>query len=301
MNMHDQGLYNKFTVTRTDGRHAEGEKHAACDYFVLDLSHDKHALPALAAYAESCKSEYPLLSADLRGKAMAAITTGNAFIIVPEMTLPNGQIVPSFSVGQYLCSKGPMDVPQVNALTSPWVEINYGEARHACKSAGLSLITELQALAIAHNIASQDINWTGGKVGVGAVFQGLHLGSVDAAQPGGFVSDDPAERRWHELSNGARIFDFAGNAYTWVFDDVQGDEHGLIAKPFAEDSPSIATAPYPSMENGMGWRPRAGSNGSGLALVRGGCWNGGDNAGVFSLYRDWPDGRDDRVGFRCTK
>lgn len=31
-----EGLYGKFWVRRTDGSSADGEKHADCDYFVLD-------------------------------------------------------------------------------------------------------------------------------------------------------------------------------------------------------------------------------------------------------------------------
>jgi len=59
------GLYPKFRVERRDGKSAEGEKHEYCDYFVLDLKHDPHAVPALRAYAMSCREEYPQLSADL--------------------------------------------------------------------------------------------------------------------------------------------------------------------------------------------------------------------------------------------
>jgi hypothetical protein len=32
--------------------------------------------------------------------------------------------------------------------------------------------------------------------------------------------------------------------------------------------------------------------------VRGGYWDDGDNAGVFNLDNDWPDNRNDNVGFR---
>ena len=63
-----RGLYGKFYIERTDGKSAPGEKHHGCDYFVLDLTHDPHAGPALRAYAESCAEEYPLLAADLRAK-----------------------------------------------------------------------------------------------------------------------------------------------------------------------------------------------------------------------------------------
>ena len=60
-----RGLYNKFSVTRTDGSSEPGGKHDGCHYFVLDLSHDPHAVAALRAYAQSCEKDYPLLAADL--------------------------------------------------------------------------------------------------------------------------------------------------------------------------------------------------------------------------------------------
>ena len=63
-----RGLYDKFFVDRTDGSSAPGQKHAGCEYYVLDLDHDKHAIAALEAYAASCEAEYPLLAIDLRAK-----------------------------------------------------------------------------------------------------------------------------------------------------------------------------------------------------------------------------------------
>lgn len=62
---HERGLYGKYHVERIDGSSEPGGKHADCKYFVLDLTHDKHALPALEAYALSCQDEYPLLAQDL--------------------------------------------------------------------------------------------------------------------------------------------------------------------------------------------------------------------------------------------
>lgn len=61
------GLYQKFIVKRTDGSDAIGGKHSDCEYFVLDMTHDKHAIPAIKAYAKSCAEEYPLLADDLMG------------------------------------------------------------------------------------------------------------------------------------------------------------------------------------------------------------------------------------------
>ena len=60
-----RGLYRKFRIERVDGSDAPGGKHDGCQYFVLDLDHDPHALPALSAYAESCRGDYPMLAEDL--------------------------------------------------------------------------------------------------------------------------------------------------------------------------------------------------------------------------------------------
>lgn len=214
-------------------------------------------------------------------------------ITVPEVTLPNGTTVPSFQVGQYHCSRS-------NDGT-PWVSISYHDARKACQEAGMSLITELQSLAIAHDIVQQDINWTGGKVGLGRLFQGLQKGTVEGPQGRDFVSPDSDERRWHQLSNGSRIYDFAGHVCSWVFDDVQGDENGIVARPFAKDSPSISTSSGLGAAQGIGWAPQAESIGAGRALRRGGCWNSERSAGVFRLSYGHPGSVWDNVGFRCTK
>lgn len=56
-----QGLYRKYNVRRVDGK---PEKPGA-EHFVLDAVHDKHAIPALQAYAASCMTEYPALAKDI--------------------------------------------------------------------------------------------------------------------------------------------------------------------------------------------------------------------------------------------
>lgn len=223
------------------------------------------------------------------------------FITVPERTLPDGIAVPSFKVGKYLCSKGDEDRVALSANEKPWVQINYHDAVAACEAIDAHLLRETQALSIALDIASQDVNWTGGKVGEGRIYQGLHKNGVDEAQPGDFESTDPDERRWHRLSNGETIFDFAGNAYSWIFDDIQGDEKGIVKGKIFGESPSLAAAPYKSMEKGMGYRPDGERDWSGSALIRGGFWGDGDFAGVFILGSGWPGGECGDVGFRCTK
>lgn len=64
-----RGLYGKFIVRRVDGTDAAGKKHDGCAYFVLDLTHDKHAVAAIRAYARSCEQDYPMLAHDLRSWA----------------------------------------------------------------------------------------------------------------------------------------------------------------------------------------------------------------------------------------
>ena len=300
MNAHQQGLYQKFNVSRTDGGDQPGEKHHGAEYFVLDLSDDPFAIPAAVAYADACRNDYPALAADLERKAADKALAASEFVTVPEMTLPTGQVVPSFRVGKYLSSRGPGDVPVSIATDTPWVEINYHEACVAVATAGMRLLTETQALAIAWNVSQQDINWTGGRVGEGKIYQGLHQDNFDSAQPGNVKSDEADERRWFELSNGERLYDVAGNAFSWIFDDVHGDEQGVVARRFEADDISLQ-APYGIREKGMGWRPDGSRDWSGDALVRGGCWGSGSYAGAFYLLGGWPDYRLDGVGFRCTK
>lgn len=64
----EQGLFRKFDVRRTDGRDAPGGDRAGAEYFVLDVTHDPHALRALAAYADAVEFTHPDLARDLRGR-----------------------------------------------------------------------------------------------------------------------------------------------------------------------------------------------------------------------------------------
>jgi hypothetical protein len=61
----EKGLYAKYAVTRLDGRSEPGCKHADCQYFVLDITHDPFAAAAVRAYATACKRQFPTLAHDL--------------------------------------------------------------------------------------------------------------------------------------------------------------------------------------------------------------------------------------------
>jgi hypothetical protein len=60
-----RGLFAKFRVERLTPS-SRGIDHTGCRYFVLDITHDPHALPAALAYADSCEAEYPQLARGLR-------------------------------------------------------------------------------------------------------------------------------------------------------------------------------------------------------------------------------------------
>jgi len=62
----EQGFYGKYLVRRLGDK---AKKHLDCEYFVLDLRHDKFAAPALRAYSNACREEFPALANDLRDKA----------------------------------------------------------------------------------------------------------------------------------------------------------------------------------------------------------------------------------------
>lgn len=60
-----EGLDDRYLVTRVDGRSEKGKKHHGCQYFVLDLTHDRYAMSAIEQYGMACMNEYPMLATDL--------------------------------------------------------------------------------------------------------------------------------------------------------------------------------------------------------------------------------------------
>jgi hypothetical protein len=228
----------------------------------------------------------------------AALSPG--FVTVPATTLPGGIRVPAFTVARWLAARGRDGCVLLSEAARPWVNIGYHAAREACLRSGLGLLTELQALAIAHDLARQAVNWSGRAVGAGRLCQGLHLGRFDRPQPAHVASLDRRERRWHVLSNGQLIHDFAGNAFSWVFDDVQGNAEGIVGHVFAPDSPTVSGAPGEPLQQGLGWWPKGGSNWYGRALARGSSWSSREGAGIFTVVDERPRSERPYIGFRCT-
>jgi hypothetical protein len=76
-----RGLLPKFIVVRRDGSSSKDGKHEKCDYFVLDLDHDPFARPALKAYADSCRAEYPLIAGNKSLETAADIGLDNIQVV----------------------------------------------------------------------------------------------------------------------------------------------------------------------------------------------------------------------------
>lgn len=227
--------------------------------------------------------------------------TGDQFIRVPETALPSGLVVPSFEVGKFLCGAA-VDggAPIISAGADPWTMIGFHDAMQACTSAGWTLLSESQWLAIAWDLCRQNINWTGCTFGAGKLRQGLRKGNAPKPVCALYQSSDPGEERWKVMSNGAAICDFGGNAYQWLIDDIQGDLDGT-SRTIEMDSPSVTTAPMPRLTSGMGWRPTDRRDIPGRALCRGGSWRSGKDAGAFCLWFAPAMGMYKGVGFRAAR
>lgn len=58
----ERGLYRRYFVKKLDDPTG---RHNRCFHFVLDLTHDPYAIPAIRAYADACRGKYPVLARDL--------------------------------------------------------------------------------------------------------------------------------------------------------------------------------------------------------------------------------------------
>ncbi|MFS2007950.1 hypothetical protein ACEN9F_30520 [Duganella sp. CT11-25] len=239
----------------------------------------------------------------LAAKAVSA-TVDPHFVLIPQTTLQRADgsslVVPAFWYARYPASKGADGKVVHDISAKPWVNIAFDAAGKAAEAVGMQVSRETQELVVRHLICQQPENWISGKVGEGAVYQGLHRGTVSSAQAADYQAAEN-ERNWHVLPGGERVYGVAGNVWTWAHDDVQGDARGLVADRMKADSISLTTAPYPSNKKGMGYRTSGGESWSGVALLRGGFWVDGDDAGVFRLSYLHPSRAVDDVGFRCTK
>ena len=212
----------------------------------------------------------------------------------------------------------------------PWRHISQAQAIQACDAlndvgeTNFALISNPEWMAIARNIEAQDVNWTGGTVGIGQLFQGNNGYNTPSSYNIGGIPDGGTGRNpkaMHVLSNGEEVWDISGNVWNWVdwnvipankaYYSVDGNPVGnyrelnlldTLIGPTDEMNPETwqpSNASYDSNQ-GVG-QYHAGPNSSGGAAFRGGRYDDGIYTGIYALFikRDSSTSGVD-IGFRCV-
>ncbi len=123
---------------------------------------------------------------------------------------------------------------------SPIVHISHDQAKSACAAIGSRLINNQEWMSIARDAEQQGQNWSSGTVGTGCLFRG-NVGEDDScgyngAEPEKGTSRNP--KAILTLSNGAKIYDLAGNV----------DEHVM------KDANDTLVNNHPTDGGAAGWR-----------------------------------------------
>lgn len=209
---------------------------------------------------------------------------------------------------------------------NPWININQDQARTACQAIGAQLITNAQWTTLARNIETTASNWSNGVVGSGVLARGWAASnsygdswtnSVVATSTGPLClyntgadacgsTGNHLYKRTHTLSNGQTIWDLSGNVWEWNNDTCSQTnwnnstwiEWNDDALSDYEKTNAGSLGNYTSA-NGAGRYYGCTANGNGF--IRGGDWDLGDYAGMFTLNLNYaPSDLDTDIGFRCT-
>jgi subtilisin-like proprotein convertase family protein/formylglycine-generating enzyme required for sulfatase activity len=248
------------------------------------------------------------------------------FILVPH-NLSAGTNS-DFCVMKFEAKKNSSGIAVSQAAQAPWVSIGQNIAKNACTSLGAryDLISNSEWMTIARNAEGVQNNWIENATnsilprGHSDSNPSVALAVTNETDPYNGTGNSPTngreQRRTLTLSNDQVIWDFAGNVWEWVdWSDSLGLQQGptsctdrwtqlpvvsclaLQDNDFKPTNPlSIPPGNYNS-SYGLGQF----YGGSGGAVVRGGNWNNGANAGAFALYLDMgPGSTSTNIGFRCV-
>ncbi len=214
---------------------------------------------------------------------------------------------------------------------SPWRKISPENAQKECESlgSGFNLITNLEWMAIARSIETNEENWTGGDIGMGCLARG-NSGEVTSGENHslgnscGFDGDNPHtnfsdNRASHKLSSGDEIFNFSGNVWEWIdWDDPRSLNPGIQQMPndcktskgfiefneiecgnqIAENEYLPQTSSLDS-DHGIG-RMYFDSEAQGTMASRGGGWTTQESVGIYALIAYGQGGAFPQTGFRCV-
>ncbi len=223
----------------------------------------------------------------------------------------------------------------------PITNISHTDAKTYCQSIGAHLITNDEYMTIARNIEQNPINWSGNKVNDGYIYSGhndnspgnaLEASSNDNDGYFGTNNTPPSnQKRTLTLSNNQVIWDIPGNVWehTQRSTNNAGDNTNIITTPSCSSGSGWQWCQYgnslppyiiawndssfsqatvgPSNSNwnstqGIGQVYTNSGASGGSVFLRGGHWDDGANAGVFTLYLTWGTSTQSyNVGLRCVR
>jgi Tfp pilus assembly major pilin PilA len=264
------------------------------------------------------------------GTSPTALTDGSScptgYIVVPGSSLYGTE---AFCVMKYEAKDdGSGNAVSVTGPATPWVNISQTDAitEGAAACAGCHLITEAEWLTIAQNVLSVNSNWSGGTVGSGYIYSGHSDGAPFSAvtasvdDNNGYVNTGQTsgnQRRTLTLTNGEVIWDLAGNVYEWTSGTTSGGQPGSSGYAWRNwnalvNPGNLSPNPYPSYANpsaiawtsteGVGQAYTDSAQTNLRAFRRGGYWDPGSSAGVFTLrLENAPSSTSNAFGFRVAR
>ncbi len=207
--------------------------------------------------------------------------------------------------------------PESRPGGTPWVNISLTNAQNECQSIGAHLVTEDEWLTIVRNIELQPVNWSGGQIGSGYIPRGNTDSSaaMDGTNPLSGIN-----QRNLVLSNGAIIWDIAGNVWEWTDATILGRDQptgsstpqtfdwyeysNLLTYGVLPPERLLPLNPSWNANQGYGriYSSGAPNNSNTYVFLRvGDCDNGAD-AGVLALFLNARTSDTDSLyGFRCAR
>jgi len=272
------------------------------------------------SFAATWKKLTTSIGTGTAGTPLQSSQCPSGFVFIPKNTTYTAV---DFCVMKYEAKNDGYGTAVSTAAGVPWVSINRATARSKCQALGegYDMISNDQWQTIARNIAGTASNWDSGAVASGQLSRG-HSDNAPATALVAVTDDnDPcngtgqtcssstwdSQRRTHALSNGNKIWDFAGNVWEWVTNDsnVSNGADGNISTMSGTD---IRQTSYGTLRSTKCATPRnspfGGMGGGWFNYTGGSVLRGGDLvylAGVFSVNLNAAPtyvGAD--VGFRCV-
>jgi len=213
----------------------------------------------------------------------------------------------------------------------PWVSISQNDSNTVSTAAcsGCHLITESEWMTIAQNVLSVASNWSNDVVGSGYIYSGhndnMPTGGLEADvnDANGYYGETNAggnQRRTLSLTNGEVIWDFAGNVWDYTQGQAAGGQPGIVGGAWAwrdwlnvTAMGSLAVNIFPAgtglsgssnwnINNGIGQIYTSSDDATLRPVMRDGCFDNANNAGVLSFYTySTPTSATVKRGFRVAK